>query len=284
MTTFDAEAYKSSTRDQWQAAATAWDNWGPTIEEWLDLATTTMLDLAGVTEGSRVLDVAAGSGGQTLLAARRVGPTGRVLATDIAPAILALAEHNAHAAGLTNVAVRVMDGEQLDVEPGHFDAVISRLGLMYFPNRVAALHGIRRALRPGGRLAALVFTTPANNAFFSIPISIIRERAGLAPPPPGAPGPFCLGSPGVAEKTLAEAGFLDVSAVPVDATLRVASAADCLRFEQESFGALHQMLAGVDEAGRAAAWADIGDRLREFERPDGFVGPCEMLVVAGTAP
>jgi SAM-dependent methyltransferase len=281
---FDAAAYKSTTREQWQAAAAAWDRWGPTIEDWLGPATELMLDMADVGPGARVLDVAAGSGGQTLTAARRVGPTGRVLATDIAPAILALAEDNARAAGLTNVAVRVMDGEELQVEAGCYDAVISRLGLMYFPDRVAALQGIRRALRPGGRLAAVVFTVAANNPFFSVPISIIRDRAGLAPPPPGAPGPFCLGSPGVAEKALAEAGFLDVSAVAVDATVRMASAADCLRFEQESFGALHQMLAGVDEAGRAAAWTEIGERLREFEGPAGFVGPCELLVVAGTAP
>jgi SAM-dependent methyltransferase len=282
--TFDAAAYKSTTRQQWQAAATAWDTWGPTIETWLGPATEVMLDLARVGTGARVLDVAAGSGGQTLTAAHRVGPTGRVLATDISPAILALAEHNAHAAGLTNVAVREMDGEQLDVEAGVFDAVISRVGLIYFPDRATALARIRRALRPGGRLAAVVYSTPAANGFFAIPVSIIRERAGLAPPPPGAPGPFCLGNPGVAEQTLRDAGFLDVVAVRVDAPLRMASTADCVRFEQESFGALHQMLAGLDEAGRAAAWAEIAERLQAFEEPDGFAGPCEMIVVAGTAP
>jgi SAM-dependent methyltransferase len=281
---FDAQAYKSTTREQWQAAATAWDNWGPTIEDWLGPATETMLDLAGVGAGSRVLDVAAGSGGQTLVAARRVGPQGRVLATDIAPAILALAEHNAHAAGLTNVATRVMDGEQLDVEPGWFDAVISRVGLIYFPDRAAALAGIRRALRPGGRVAAVVYSTPAANEFFSIPISVIRERAQLPPPPPGAPGPFCLGSPGVAEQALTDAGFLDVRTVSLDAPVLLPTAADFLRFAQESFGALHQMLTGLDDAGRAATWKEIHERLTAFEGPDGWVGPCEMIVMAGTAP
>jgi protein-L-isoaspartate O-methyltransferase len=282
--TFDAQAYKATTRDQWQAAATAWDNWGPTIEKWLGPATDTMLDLAGVSTGCRVLDVAAGSGGQTLVAARRVGPDGRVLATDIAPAILALAEHNARAAGLTNVAVRVMDGEQLEVEPGCYDAAISRVGLIYFPDRIAALQGIRRALRSGGRHAALVYSTPVANTFFSIPISVIRERANLAPPPPGAPGPFCLGNPGVAEQALADAGFVDVSTVRLDAPVRLPSTADFVRFAQESFGALHQMMAGLDQAGRDATWAEIADRLKAFEGPDGWVGPCEMIVVAGTAP
>jgi SAM-dependent methyltransferase len=282
--TFDAEAYKTTTRAQWQAAAEAWNRWGPTLDTWLGPATELMLDLAKVDTGGRVLDIAAGSGGQTLAAARRVGPTGHVLATDISPAILAFAEHNAKAAGLTNVGIHVVDGEELDVDPNTFDAVISRVGLIYFPDRNRALQGMRRALRPGGRLAAVVYSTPAANAFFSIPISIIRDRAGLPAPPPGAPGPFSLGNPGVAEQTLVDAGFHDVIAHHLDAPVRLPTTADYVRFAQESFGALHQMLAGLDEAARTAAWQEINDRLHPFEGPDGFVGPCELIVVAGTAP
>ena len=67
------------------------------------------------------------------------------------------------------------------------------------------------------------------------------------------------------------------------APLRLPTAADCLRLEQKSFGALHQMLSGLDEAGRAAAWDEVGAALGDFEGPDGFTGPCELLVAAGTA-
>ena len=87
-TTFDPATFKSTTRAQWETAANAWHRWGPAIEVWLGAATEQMLDDARLTPGSGVLDVAAGAGGQTLSAARRVGPTGRVLATDISPAIL----------------------------------------------------------------------------------------------------------------------------------------------------------------------------------------------------
>src|SRR5690349_23124314 len=100
---FDPQLYKTTTRTQWQDAAAAWHRWGPTIEDWLAAATDRMLDAAGVTTGSRVLDVAAGAGGQTLAAARRAGPTGHVLATDIAPAILAYAAKAASDVGLGNV-------------------------------------------------------------------------------------------------------------------------------------------------------------------------------------
>jgi len=279
---FDAARYKQTTREQWQAAAGAWNAWGPLLRAWLGEATETMLDLAGVTDGSRVLDVAAGAGDQTLQAAARVGPRGHVLATDISPAILEAAARNAREAGCANVETRVLDGEELDVPEASFDAVISRVGLIYFPDQQAALRGMRRALKPGGRVAAIVYSTPDRNAFFSIPVSIIRARASLPPPLPGQPGPFSLGGPGVLDDAFRTAGFRDVHSVTMAAPLRMASAAECVRFERESFGALHQMLSGLDASGKAAAWEEIEAKLKAFERNGGFEGPCEMVVGVGT--
>jgi SAM-dependent methyltransferase len=279
--TFDAAAYKRTTRAQWEDAAGAWHRWGPTIEDWLGEATETMLDRAGVTDGARVLDVAAGAGGQTLLAARRVGSSGHVLATDISPAILEYAAASAVDAGLGNVATQELDGERLDVEPAAYDAVISRVGLIYFPDQQAALGGMYDALRPGGRLSSIVYSTADRNGFFSVPVGIIRRRAQLPPPAPGQPGPFSLGGPGVAEEAYGKAGFRDVTVDVVDSPVRMATAAECVSFEKESFGALHQMLAGLDRAAADDAWDEIAGALARFEGPDGFAGPCEMVVAAG---
>jgi SAM-dependent methyltransferase len=277
--TFDPVVYKETTRQQWQDAAEAWHRWGPTLEAWLGDATELMLDLTHVVEGSRVLDVAAGAGGQTLAAARRVGPSGRVLATDISSNILEFAAAEARAAGLANVGVHIVDGESLGVEPGSFDAVVSRLGLMYFPDKPASLASAHEALRRGGRVGGIVFAEADANPFFSIPISIIRRRAELPPPGPGLPGPFS--AVGIGE-LLEQAGFREVEVRRVAAPLRTASAAECARLERESFGALHQMLAGLEPAERDAAWAEIEEELRRFEGPAGFEGPCELLVAAGT--
>jgi SAM-dependent methyltransferase len=282
--TFDPGAYKRTTTDQWQAAAEPWHRWGPTLEAWLGAATETMLDMAGVGPKARVLDVAAGAGGQTIAAARRVGPEGHVLATDISSNILAFAESSAREAGLHNVETRVVDGEQLDVEEGVFDAVISRVGFIYFPDQHAAFVGMRRALRPGGRLAGIVYSTPEANGFFSIPVSIIRRRAQLPPPAPGQPGPFSLGAPGVIEAALERAGFTGIEVRRVDAPVLLSSTAEFVRFARESFGALHQMLAGLSEPEREEAWSEIVRELSRYETASGFAGPCELLVVAGTAP
>lgn len=281
---FDPFQYKTTTRQQWEDAAEAWHAWGPTLEAWLAESTERMLDRAAVTTGSRVLDVAAGAGGQTVAAARRAGSEGHVVATDISPTILTYAAKQAAEAGLANVETVEADAERLgDLADGRFDAAISRVGLIYLPDQVGALRGIRNTLRPGGRVSAVVYSTPDRNDFFSVPVSIIRRRAGLAAPAPGLPGPFSLGSPGVLQATLAEAGFGDVGVEAIDAPLRLPSAAECLRFERESFGALHQMLAGVPQEEREDVWAEVAEALRQYETPSGFVGPCELLIGWGTA-
>ena len=279
---FDPIKYKATTTAQWQSAAKAWNDWGPTLRSWLGPATETMLDMAHVSRDSRVLDVAAGAGDQTLQVAERVGPGGFVLATDIAPAILDLAEENARRAGYSQVKTQVADGESLDVPEGSFDAVISRVGLIYFPDQQKALASMKRALKPGGRVAAIVYAPAEQNAFFSVPVSIIRRRAQLPPPLPGQPGPFSLGGVGVLEDHFRKAGFRDVRSVVAPAPLRMRSAAECLRFEKESFGALHQMLSGLDEKGRADAWAEIEQSLQAFNKSGGFEGPCTLVIGVGT--
>jgi SAM-dependent methyltransferase len=276
MTAFDPGAYKETTRAQWQDAASAWHRWDPVFDRWLGPATELMLDLAGVREGTRVVDIAAGSGGQSIAAARR-GAT--VLATDISSNILDEAAEGARAADVTTITTRVVDAEELDVEPGSFDAAISRLGLMYMPDKPRALAQARRALREGGRYAAVVFAEPERNGFFSLPIGIIRRRAQLPPPAPGLPGPFSCAT--LADQ-LEAAGLRDVEVHRVDAPLELSSAAECTQLERESFGALHQMLAGLSEEEREDTWREIEAALGEFETAHGFRGACELLVGAGT--
>ena len=283
MTDFDPNLFKETTRAQWDSAASAWHRWGGLLNSWLGPATERMFDLAGVAEGSKVLDVAAGAGEQTIAAAKRVGPTGHVLATDLSPGILEFAEQSVREAGLKNVETRVIDGEHLDaLGENSFDAVVSRVALVYFPDQKRALEGMRHVLKPSGKQAAIVYSTAESNAFFSIPVQIIRRRAQLPPPQPGRPGPFSLGQPGVLSQLLSDAGYANVEVETVSAPVQLPNAAECVRFEKESFGALHQMMAGLDPAEQAETWTEIEEALRQFETTDGFVGPCELLIGAGT--
>jgi len=280
---FDPVAFKATTRQQWEVAAEAWHRWGPTLEEWLGEATDSMLDAAGVGPGSRVLDLAGGAGGQGLAAARRTGQAGSVLVTDLSPTILTYAERAAAEDGVRHVSTAELDAEELGQRwSEEFNAVICRLGLIYFPDQERALRGIRSSLREGGRFAAIVYSTAERNGFFSEPVSLIRKRAGLGAPLPGQPGPFSLGDSSAARVALVAAGFRDASVQTLSAPLRMPSAAECVRFERESFGALHQMMSGVPEDEREQVWADIEETLGKYDDGTGFVGPCELHVLSGT--
>lgn len=279
--TFDPVRFKETTREQWDTVAEAWDRWTPTLHAWLGPVTATMLDLAQLRPGDRVLDVAAGAGEPGLSAAALIGPTGSILATDFAANILAFAKRAARARGVANFATRAMDAEQLDLADASFDAAFSRLGIIYCPDRHRALSELRRVLKPGGRAVIASFTAPDRNTFFASAIGAIRRRAQLPPPAPGLPGPFSLGGTGVMAAMLGQAGFRSVETRVVAPPLRLASAVDCTRFMRESFGALTQMLAGLPAGEQAAAWAEIEQALAQFDTRDGFAAPSEFIVGVG---
>ncbi len=281
MATFDPIAFKSATRDQWNNVAASWNAWGPFIQRWLGPATEAMLDMAQVRQGSQVLVVAGGSGQEALQIAERVGPEGFVLTTDFSEKLTRLAEKNAREAGLLTVEVKVTDAENLDVPASSFDAAVSRVGLIFCPDQLKALQEQIRAVKSGGYVGAVVYATARECRFFSDPVGVIRRHADLPPPLPGQPGPFSLGEPGKVEKLFKEAGLVDIQNTTIKSPVCMSSAAECLRFEQESFGALHQMLAKLDDRAKQAAWDEVGRALSEFETGEGFEGPCTMIAVAG---
>lgn len=271
-------------RTQWEGAAHGWARWEATIASWMEPATEAMLAMAGIDVGARVLDLACGAGSQTLLAARRVGPQGHVLAIDISEAMLQHMQENARAAGLTNITARAGAAEDLDVDAGSFDAAICRIALMLFHDPAQALRAVRRALRPRGRVAVVVFTTPAMNPLMAQPMQILLRHAGKSPPAPGQPGICALGGPGVLAKLLADTGFVGVEQRPMAVALRMPSAVQALAMIQESFGAFRAIVGDCPESVRTAAWREVAETLRNFETAEGFVAPGEVLVAAGVKP
>jgi len=279
---FDAAKYKNAQREQWNKDGAAWRRWNPTLDRWYGEVTRQMLDLARIQPGQRVLDVAAGAGEPAVSAAERVGSAGYVLATDISEGIVELALQVARERGLEQIETRAMDGERLDLPDASFDTVLCRLGLMYMPHPVTALREWRRALRAGGRVTVVVFSTPDRNSWGAMPISIIRRRAQLRPPAPGQPGPFSLGGPGVLEGVFRQAGFAEpeVRAVPVP--LSMASTAEYVRLAREAFGAFNAMMAHLSPHERESVWNEVEGSMRGFESRDGFEVPGECLVGAAT--
>ena len=281
----DSQQFKASVRNHWDAAAAGWDAHTPAIRAWLRTPTETMIAMAGVVDGSRVLDVAAGAGDQTLALAERVGPTGAVVATDLSPVIMALAQDRARRAGFDHVECRVADGEDLQVKPASFDAAVCRLGLMLFPDPLQGLREMHRALRPGGGVCCIVFSSPERNPCLSILMATALKHAGLPARDPDAPGSlFSLGRPGRIAALFQQAGFRDVATTALDAVFRMPTLADYLAFVRSSASPILQILAGLGDTAAQTAWDDIGEQLQAFDTPAGWAGPNELLITAARRP
>ncbi len=272
-------------RAQWDAAAPGWNAHTADINAWLRRPTAAMCLMAGVNAGSRVLDVAAGAGDQTLAVAERVGPHGHVLATDLSPAIVALAQHNASRAGLGQVRTRVADGEDLGVPAASFDAAICRLGLMFFADPLQGLREMHRALRPGGGLCTMVFSRPERNPCLTTLMSTALKHAGLPPRDPALPGGLLsLGQPGRVDALFRQAGFHDVATTAIEAVFRAPSVDHYLAFVRSSASPILQILERLGAAAADAAWHEMRERLDVYTRQDGWEGPNELLLTAGRRP
>ena len=277
-----AERGKDSTRRNWDAAATGWDRHAPAIRAWLRPSTEAMLNMAGVAAGQRVLDVAAGAGDQTLDLAKRVGPEGRVVASDISEKILGLAAENAARAGYQTVSTHLADAERLNFDEGSFDAAVCRLGLMFLPDPLAGLKQVYRALKAGGRFCSMVFAGPEQNPCLRILMVTAMRHAGLPPRDPFQPGGLVsLGRPGDIDTLFQDAGFQAVATTRMDAPFRMPTTQHYLAFIKDAAGPILQILAPLSEAQRAAAFADMAEQLDAFRTADGWVGPNTLLLTVG---
>jgi ubiquinone/menaquinone biosynthesis C-methylase UbiE len=263
------------------AATEGWRRGATARAQFLGPVTKVMLDLAGLRPGARVLDVGAGTGEQTLMAARRVGPTGSILATDVAASMLAVAAEGARQAGLSNVVTRVVDARDLDVEPDSFDAAIARLALMLIPERERVLNVVRRSLKPGGKFAMIVFSSADKNPLTALTLSVAHRHAGL-PPPPVDPGLFALGDSEVLRAALEGAGFRHVEVRAVPTVRRFSSVEASMQYRMDAGPEVRQLIGEMSEAARVAALTEIETAVRQFAGPDGVGEPGEYLVGVGS--
>jgi ubiquinone/menaquinone biosynthesis C-methylase UbiE len=245
-------------------------------------ATRRMLEAAELKPGDHVLDVAAGTGDQSLLVARIVGPSGSILATDLSADMLAIAARVFQQEGLTTITTRVMDAQQLALEDESFDAVICRLGLMLLPHPQQALSEIHRVLKPGGKLAALVWSSPEHNPLWSLPLDIVSRYASGAstPGPTPGPNPFALSDPSVFEQDLTEAGFhlVSVQALPFEVQYVSSEAFLHSTGRRLIAGGMGQLTRHEQED----LLGEVRQAVSQFEGPQGLVAPAEFLLGVGS--
>jgi len=275
--------FKEAVRDQWTHAADAWRRWHPKFAQMTGAVTTALCEAAELRPGQAVLDLAGGTGEPGLTAAQEVAPGGRVTCTDFVPGMVATAEANAGDAGITNMAFQQVDAEDIPFDDASFDRVISRFGVMFFPNVQQALGEIRRVVKPDGRVAFAVWQTADKNAWFSDLNGLLMSKGLVQPPPPGMPSPFRFGALGSLPAELAAAGFKNVSETPHEARMEwPGPPEEYMDFIQATFPAWRKGLAEADAATREDTLAAMLDIVRSWWNGSSLQWSGFIYIVAAT--
>lgn len=177
---------------------------------------------AAASPGEQVLDIGCGCGLTTIELARRVGPTGRVVGVDISQPMLAEAERRAAGAGGAAIEFQAGDAQIFSFDDQRFDLVFSRFGVMFFEDPTAAFANLRRALRPGGRLAFACWQALGRNPWMVVPAAAAAKHLALpTPTDPHAPGPFAFADADRVRGILERAGFERIEIEPIERTMAI---------------------------------------------------------------
>ncbi|HEX2104196.1 MAG TPA: methyltransferase domain-containing protein [Solirubrobacteraceae bacterium] len=280
----DAEAYRADSRERWEAAAPGWGKYREAMQRDAMEVSRWMLDAARLQPGHTVLELAAGAGDTGLMAAELVAPGGKAIITDGAEAMVELARARAKEVGATNVEIRPMEAEWIDLPAASVDAVLSRWGYMLLADPEAALRETRRVLRPGGRVALAAWDAAEHNPWLTRIGRVMVERGHMEQEPPGAPGPLAFGVPGRIEELLEAAAFDDVEVQALDLELHAPSLDDWWDYAVQTSGRISRIVAGLSPAEHYAVRDAVDAAYAEFVQPDGSLAiPGRTLVAAASA-
>ncbi|MFQ5433170.1 MAG: class I SAM-dependent methyltransferase [Nitrospinota bacterium] len=268
---YDPDKFKAAQKKSWDSVANGWKKWWPSIEQGAQVISDHMVDSAGIKPGDRVLDIATGIGEPAVTAARRVGESGSVMATDQSGQMLEVARERVADLGLKNISFHVSDCETLDVSESAFNAVICRWGIMFLPNPQASLKRAHDLLVPGGKIAAAVWDTPDKAPGISLSMMVIRKMLNAPPPHPDTPGPFAMADRGKLITVFESAGFNDVRIEPKTVKFSWTSAEDHTQWIKDVASPIKAMLDGEPPERRAEVWDAVTEAARAYAADDGSI-------------
>ena len=272
----------SKTLQEWRVTAPFWKKHSHTIRAMLAPLTEALIEDAGIGAGQTVLDVAGGTGEPSLTIAARVGPTGAVTCTDAVAAMVAAAEIEAHRRGLTNMAFRQCVADSLPFGNDAFDAVVSRLGVMFFPDPLAALREMLRVTKPGGSLALAVWRQNELNPFTHIVTDVMARYVETPAADPDSPGAFRFAVPGKLAEILRRAGASDVRERGLHFQLEAPiSPSEYWELRSETSDTLREKLARLPADQVLRVKQEVQEAVGEFFPNNRMSFPAQMIIVTG---
>jgi ubiquinone/menaquinone biosynthesis C-methylase UbiE len=280
----DPAEFRQGQRESWDHAAAGWKKRSEMVESYAASVSGRLVELAGVEPGSRVLDVAAGYGEPALTAAKKAGPEGRVVATDISAEMLAFGRERAEAAGVDNMEFMESDANSLDLPKESFDAAVSRWGIIFEPDGEGTAERIRGFLKPGSRMSISSWGEPEEVPTIARPMKTALEFLGEEPPPPGTPGPLSRPTPEAIGALLQGGGFSDVQVEEMEITFDWDSPEEFSAFIKDWVAPVTRMVEAHPEDVQEKAWKAIADDIRSEAESDGSLRlPNKVLLAVGRA-
>ena len=279
----EIERYRERLREEWTEDATvaAWRKWQAKLSNFTRGATEALLDAAQLRPGMRVLDLASGVGDPSLFVAEAVGPSGHVVATDLGPGMIGLAEELARARGLRNIEFRVANVEALPFPDESFDVVTCRFGVMFFPDQLKAFRECLGVLRHGGRVAFVVWGK-REQPFLGTTVGVLAKYVDVPPPDPDAPHAFMFGERGLLQARLEAAGFTQVREEVRTVQARwTGSPEEYWQQFTEVAAPFRPLIAKLTGEARARAESEILAGLRKFSDGSAITMPLEIVVGTG---
>lgn len=275
----------SETLRVWRESAPFWKKHSAVIRTMFSPLTEALIKEGGIAQGQYVLDVAGGAGEPSLTIAQRIAPTGAVTCTDGVAEMVAAAESDAHRLGLTNLAFRQCVADSLPFESNSFDAVVSRLGIMFFPDPPSALNEMLRVTKPGGCLAFAVWHKNELNPFACIVTDIMSRHVELPPADPDAPGAFRFAEPGKLAGILKGAGASDVRERVLQFHIEAPiSPGEYWELRSETSDTLREKLAKLSAEEVLRVTQEVQEAVRGYFPNHQMSFPAQAIVVTGKKP
>jgi SAM-dependent methyltransferase len=273
------------TLQEWRTTAPFWTKHSDTIRTMFAPLTEALIRDAGIREGQTVLDVAGGAGEPSLTIAERVGSRGSVTCTDAVAEMVAAAESEARRRGLTNITFRQCAADSLPFESNSFDAVVCRLGVMFFPDPVAALREMLRVAKPGGSLSLAVWHRDELNPFTHIVTKVMARYVDSPPAGADAPNAFRFAEWGKLAGILKLAGAGDVRergfGFRIEAPI---STSEYWELRAETSDTLRAKLAKLSAEQAQQVKRDVVEAISEFFPNNQMNFPAQMIIVTGKRP
>jgi SAM-dependent methyltransferase len=280
--TLSMQEQAAETLREWRATAPFWKKHAGTIRIMFAPVTEALIEEASIGPGQSVVDVAGGAGEPSLTIAARVGPTGSVAFTDVAEEMVNAARSEALRRQVTNIKFYQSPADSLPFEDNLFDAAVSRLGVMFFPDPLAGLKEMLRVDKPDGVVSLVVWGIADENPFSYEVTRVLARYVEPAPPDAGAPDAFRFGASGVLSELVAQAGAANVRERLFKFQIQAPiSLEEFWVLRSETSGTLRQKLATMAEEQRRAIREEVIEAVEPYFADNQMDFPAEMLIVTG---